>query len=142
MIRPQSSMHAARRQLAFFVLAGLLGLAVDSAILYALASWLGFYGARVLSFLAAATTTWAVNRRYTFDGHGGDKPVWRQYLQYLASMTLGGCVNYAAYAATLQWAGWSFAPLLGVALGSLAGMGFNFASARYLVFRAHRHPHA
>ena len=51
---------------------------------------------------------------------------------------MGGCVNYAAYAATLHWVPLHAAPLLGVALGSLAGMGFNFASARYLVFRAHR----
>jgi hypothetical protein len=31
---------------------------------------------------------------------------------------------------------WS--PFLGVALGSIAGLAFNFTSARYLVFKAHR----
>ena len=52
------------RSLGWFLVAGLLGLAVDVGVLYLAAPWLGWYAARALSFLAAATVTWRVNRRY------------------------------------------------------------------------------
>ena len=51
-------------------------------------------------------------------------------------MLLGGCVNYAVYAATLHWIHVPYAALLGVALGSCAGLGVNFATASRIVFRA------
>lgn len=130
---------------------GAVGFVVDAGMLYASAPVLGWYGARVLSFLAAATATWFLNRRYTFvevaaaegatsraTGAAAPKLVGRQYSQYLLSMLLGGCVNYAVYAATLHWIHGPFAALLGVALGSCAGLGVNFAAASRIVFRTTR----
>lgn len=128
------------RQLLLFAIAGVIGLAVDTAVLYALAPWLGWYAARVVSFLAAATATWWINRRHAFRAQAADAgarglPWWREYAKYLASMTVGGLANYAAYTLVLQWLYGPLAPMLGVAAGSIAGLGFNFLSARYLVFR-------
>ncbi|MDR6214293.1 GtrA family protein [Paracidovorax wautersii] len=120
-----------------FLGAGLVGLAVDIAVLYALAPALGWYAARVLSFLAAATTTWAINRRYAFQaqvpaGHTG----WaREYARYLLSMTAGGAVNYATYTLLLHTPAVPQAPWLGVAAGSATGLVFNFTAARWWVFR-------
>ena len=140
----------ARRQFLFFCVAGVAGVAgllVDMSVLYATAPLLGWYGARVLSFLTAATATWWLNRRYTFvtpvslPHARKPTPVLRQYFHYLLSMLLGGCVNYAAYVATLQWVHLPGSALLGVALGSCAGLCFNFLTARYLVFRTDRHSH-
>jgi putative flippase GtrA len=100
---------------------------------------LGWYAARVVSFLAAATTTWAFNRRYTFAASAAAaRSVWREYLGYLATMAAGAVLNYGAYVLTLHWVEGRWAAALGVALGSLAGMSANFLSARYLVFRSHR----
>lgn len=129
-----------------FCVVGAVGFVVDASVLYACAPFLGWYVARVISFLAAATATWFLNRRYTFtdldsgaQGHNSAifasrTFVWRQYWQYLLSMLLGGCVNYGVYAATLHWVYAPHAALLGVALGSCAGLVVNFLAASRLVF--------
>lgn len=126
-----------------FGLAGVLGLLVDAALLYLLAPFLGWYGARLMSFWAAASATWAVNRRYTFaDGAAPVGPaLLREYGSYLLAMLGGAAVNYGVYALTLQLLGEQafvplvWVPLIGVAAGSLAGMGINFYAARRLIFR-------
>ena len=128
-------MKAGREFLAFAIV-GAAGFVVDVAVLYLAAPLLGWYGARVLSFLAAATATWALNRRYTFRGRRSDDSVLREYLGYLATMLGGALVNYGAYVLVLHWATGPWAPAAGVALGSCAGLVVNFLSARYRVFRA------
>ncbi|RQO39865.1 GtrA family protein [Variovorax sp. KBW07] len=129
-------MKLAREFLSFAVV-GVIGLVVDVVVLYLLAPLLGWYVARVVSFLAAATTTWAFNRRYTFAARvSAEGSIWREYFSYLATMAGGAVLNYGAYVLTLHWVEGRWAAALGVALGSLAGMGANYLSARYLVFRA------
>ncbi len=123
-----------------FGLVGIAGLLVDLAVLYVAAPSLGWYSARGLSFWAAATATWWLNRHYTF-AHAAagvaQSPisVVRQYLRYLLSMTLGGSVNYLTYATVIAWWAVSAAPAIGVALGSCAGLVFNFIAAKYFIFR-------
>ena len=126
------------QRLGRFGVSGVLGFGVDAGVLYLLAPWLGWYGARVLSFWAAATATWLFNRHFTFaDGAArGGMALWREYGSYLVAMLGGAAVNYGVYALTLHLlppAPW--VPLLGVALGSCAGMVVNFAAARQVVFR-------
>jgi putative flippase GtrA len=124
------------RQLLSFAVAGVIGLAVDIAVLYLLAPTLGWYAARVLSFLAAASATWALNRRYAFASHAAVRgSIVREYLRYLATMLGGAVVNYAAYVMCLHWLAGPWTAAVGVAVGSCAGMGVNFLSARYLVFK-------
>ncbi len=125
-----------------FGLVGVGGLLVDLAVLYVAAPNLGWYGARVLSFWAAATATWWLNRHYTFASATAAAAVaesvasvGRQYLRYLLSMTLGGSVNYLTYATVIVWWTWPAAPAVGVALGSCAGLVFNFIAAKYFIFR-------
>lgn len=125
----------AARSFGWFLVAGLLGLLVDVAVLYLAAPWLGWYAARVLSFLAAATVTWQVNRRYTFADAAPRASLLREYLVYLSAMLGGAAVNYAVYVLTLHWLSGTWAAAIGVALGSAAGLVVNFVSARYLVFR-------
>jgi putative flippase GtrA len=118
-----------------FAVAGVLGLLVDIAVLYgALALGAGWIVGRLLSFLAAATATWAVNRRYTFAAT--DSP-WREWLRYLASMAGGMLLNFLAYSlvlALLPPAWWT--PGFAVACGSVAGMTVNFISAKFFVFKS------
>jgi putative flippase GtrA len=124
------------REFLSFAVVGAVGFVVDVAVLYLLAPLLGWYGARVLSFLAAATATWVLNRRYTFNGRKANASVLREYLGYLVTMLGGAVVNYGAYVLVLHWVSGAWAPAAGVALGSCAGLVVNFLSARYLVFRA------
>jgi putative flippase GtrA len=118
---------------ALFAIAGGLALLLDVAVLYLVKPWLGLYAARVLSFLAAATFTWMFNRHITFDGPRMGS-VGSEYLRYLSSMLLGGAVNYAVYAGSVQaFESIAVQPAWGVALGSLAGMVLNFLSARRIM---------
>ena len=132
-----------RGQLLRFGAVGIAGLLVDLAVLFVLAPLLGWYAGRVLSFLAAASATWWLNRRFTFatsmtnaaDATDAAQPVWQEYGRYIVSMLGGAVVNYTAYVMTLHFVTAPWAPALGVALGSLAGMSLNFVAARYFVFR-------
>ena len=129
------------RQFAGFALVGTAGLFVDLAVLYAglLLFGLGYLSARLLSFLAAATFTWYFNRRLTFAGADRRAPL-RQLLRFLAVNSLGGLVNYGVYALVMHgYTGEPWRPLLGVAMGSLSGLLFNFLGSRRLVFGAHGH---
>lgn len=121
------------RSLILFGVSGVTALLVDIGVLYFLKPLLGLYGARVCSFLCAATFTWLFNRSITFPGHK-DGSVLKEYLTYLSSMVVGGGINYLVYAISLS----SFdvvrrQPAWGVAAGSLAGLAFNYLSARRIM---------
>ncbi len=118
-----------------FVVVGAIGFGVDLGVLYLLAPYLGWYGARVVSFIAAATATWALNRHFTFSERRSGASILREYAHYLLTMVAGALVNYTAYVLTLHWVGGPLAPALGVAIGSCAGLAVNFLSARHLVFK-------
>ncbi|PHK96672.1 GtrA-like protein [Pseudoroseomonas rhizosphaerae] len=139
---PQNwSRHAALAGQAFrFGVVGTAGFVVDTATLY-LALWLGagLYGGRVLSYLAAASGNWALNRAWTFRAArrpGGHAGAARQWALFLLVNLVGFAVNYGTYAALV--ASWPLAaahPVLAVAAGSLAGMTGNFVLSRRFVFR-------
>jgi putative flippase GtrA len=128
----------AGKEFLFFAIVGVVGFGVDLAVLYLIAPLLGWYGARGVSFLAAATTTWVLNRRYTFTARESESSLLGEYAHYLLTMLGGSLVNYAVYVLTLHWLDGPFAPAAGVALGSCAGLAINFLSARYLVFKTAR----
>jgi putative flippase GtrA len=118
-----------------FAVTGVIGLGADVAVLYAaLALGAGPYAGRALSFLAAVCVTWRINRRYTFTSSGSQ---WSEWWRYLGAMSGGALLNLGAYTLAL-WllppAAW--APALGVAIGSLAGMVLNFLSAKFFVFKS------
>jgi putative flippase GtrA len=120
-----------------FGMVGIVGFIVDVAVLYLLlaTTGLGRYGARALSFLSAATTTWTLNRNFTFRGQH-DGTLWRQWAKFVAANSFGGLLNYGTYAALIAYDPLVAAhPVLGVAAGSVVGMFFNFAAAKKLVFR-------
>ena len=124
-----------RRFLRFCVV-GTLAYLVDAGVLMGLVSAAGLdpYAARVASFLAAASLTWWLNRRYTFEVK--HEPTRAEWMSYVGLMVVGAAVNYATYAAAITW--WPLARehlWIGVALGSIAGLGINFLTSSRLVFR-------
>ena len=123
-----------------FAIVGTLGFVVDAGVLaLVLQSGLaGFHAGRCLSFLAAASFTWALNRRFTFADRAASRGNrGTQWARYVAAMSAGAAVNYAVYALVLAWAGYTalIAPFA-VAAGSIAGLGVNFSAARWFVFAA------
>ena len=119
-----------------FGMVGVVGLLVDTAVLY-LGLWAGleFFAARIPSFFAAATTTWALNRAFTFR-HADHAPLHRQWAAFVAANALGGAVNYAvSVVLEASFLVVETHPVLAVAAGSLCGMVFNFAASKRLVFK-------
>ena len=53
-----------------FGIVGAAGFVVNTAAVYALRGLIGLYAAGVLAWALAATTTWWLNRSWTFAGRG------------------------------------------------------------------------
>lgn len=121
-----------------FGLVGVAGFAVDSGVLMLCLRFtpLGPYASRPLSFGAAVTTTWLLNRRFTFDSRDDPLP---EYLRFIAANSLGALVNLAVYSLFIWVVGARGGrPVLGVAAGSLCGLVVNFCLSDRLVFRQSR----
>lgn len=120
-----------------FGLVGVVGLAVDVFAVWLLIRQGGVdpYLGRVFTYLCAATTTWALNRSFTFKDASRDGPV-RQWLAFLLANSVGGIANYLTYAALVAATAFFHAyPEAATAMGSLAGMTFNFVASKRFVFK-------
>ncbi len=122
-----------------FGIVGGIGFLVDAGLLHVtLKLGFGYYGGRLVSFLAAATATWILNRSFTFRRESSSAERTHpagEWLAYLGLMVIGGVVNYGTYAASIELSELVRRyPALGVALGSIAGMAINFWSAKTMVF--------
>lgn len=125
------------KELALFGVAGTAGFLIDSAVLYLLKGTLGLYGARASSFLCAVIGTWLINRRLTFRHSPSNLSLHKEFAKYLIMMLLGGTANYAVYALSVYANSTVHEhPVIGVALGSLAGMVINYAQMKFLLFKA------
>jgi len=116
---------------------GVVGLLADMAALIVATKLLhlDLYSGRVFSYLIAATTTWALNRRFTFAADP-QTSAFKQWAKFIAANAIGGIVNYAVYAAIVTFTALGSAwPLLGVAAGSIAGIAFNFTVSKRWVFK-------
>lgn len=125
-----------QRQLGWFVVAGSVGFIVDAAVLQLVVNaGLGPYSGRIISYLVAATATWWLNRRYTFRSPSSGRELPREWLRYVLANAVGGGVNYLVYAlAVAQWSLVRDHLVVGVALGSIAGLGVNFIANKHWVF--------
>jgi putative flippase GtrA len=116
-------------------LVGSIGFVADATVLHLLVGrgWDAYLG-RLASFLCAGTVTWALNRRFTFQMPPGRR-LHREWTRYLALNGIGAGINYAVYAACLLTLDVVRAHLvLGVAAGSVAGLGFNFVACNLWLF--------
>lgn len=125
------------RQALRFAAVGVVGFFVDAGVLMAARALLGMdlYTARALSYIAAATSTWAMNRTFTFKEHAS--AAWlKEWARFFAANLVGGGVNLGVYAALVKYVPLVYQhPVLGVAAGSLSGMCVNFVLSRVYVFR-------
>ena len=123
-------------QLIRFGMAGVAGFAVDAGVLQAtLALGMSFYLGRAISFIAAATATWLINRRITF-AHAGQRPAsFQEWWRYVGAMMVGGAVNYLVSVLMFQGVLKSDprSAIIAVAVGSIAAMAVNFIAARAII---------
>ncbi len=118
-----------------FGMVGLVGLCVDTAIVYALRYSLGLYGAALVSYLVAASVTWFLNRHWTFKGRGGGQ-IHRQWALFLLANLGGFLLNRGAYALLVTFVPLcARQPVYAILAGMLAGMTSNFMLSRNVVFR-------
>lgn len=127
-------------QFLLFCIGGVIGFVVDAGVLRVLVSVFGLnaYGARLISFLAAATATWIWNRNATFSGTR-NFGLLGEWGRYLFAMSGGFVVNYSTYALvyTLLPLAQRF-PEIAVAAGSVGGLVVNYAASRMWIYRAQR----
>lgn len=95
-----------------------------------------FFAARLLSFLAAVSVTFVLNKYWTFRD-AAPAPILLQFAQFLAANSIGGAVNYAV---STSFYFFFLAPSnhfiwLSLLLGSGAGFVFNFIMSNRFVFR-------
>jgi putative flippase GtrA len=123
-----------------FAVIGALGLPVDAGVLWLMTHEAGLdpYSGRVVSWLCAATFTWTGNRYFTFRHRRarGLPGAGKEWLRFLAANAVGGLVNVGLYATLVRYAPPPFDNIyLALVVGVLAGLVFNFALSRLLVFK-------
>jgi putative flippase GtrA len=123
-----------------FVLVGGVGFVIDGSILVALVSgagWLPWEG-RAISFPVAVSVTWWLNRRLAFKGRGmSDRRT--EYAAYVTVQLLGAAINLAVFGLCLRVLPWLAEwPLIPFAVGSAVALVFNYAGARFTIYRRPR----
>ncbi len=118
-----------------FAVVGVIGFGVDGLSLTLLmALGLPPLIARPPAFLIAVTATFLLNRVFTFADRRATS-VQGEAAGYLAVQVVGALINYGVFAAVLGLVP-AIHPLLALAAGSIAGMVFNFAVLRTLVYKS------
>jgi putative flippase GtrA len=121
-----------------FSIIGVIGFIVDSTALLIAINFLGLnlYSGRVFSFFVAATATWALNRTFTFTA-ADSRPLIVQWARFIGANAIGGAVNYGIYAALVTFVPFiATRPVIGVAVGAVFGLAFNFTVSKFWVFKA------
>lgn len=131
-----------------FAVVGGIGFLVDAGVLTALVNGFGInpYAARAVSFAAAVTATWWLNRSWTFGNRNeacGDVPkatgvvsrIAAEYARYVGVQTTGALINLGVYALCVA-ADPALAayPILPLAAGSAVALLYNYAASRRFVF--------
>ena len=139
-------MRSSSRRATFFRFAcvgGTIAL-IDAGLLYLLKDLPGFnaYIARVFSYTAAMSAGYVLNRYFTFHHIEKGRALLDELLRFLSVHAIGGVLNFGVFALvvffgeqadlTRFWTG--VMPLIGVWIGGLFGMTFNFLFSSKLVF--------
>jgi putative flippase GtrA len=119
-----------------FVLVGSVGFTIDGGIMLLLMKFgHSVIEARLTSFAAAVTVTWALNRVWTFSAtRRGNKR--REYLYYLATQLVGAAINLAIFLVCLSlFPALGAYPLIPFVFGASAALIFNYNVSKHFVFR-------
>ncbi|WP_051149788.1 GtrA family protein [Methylohalobius crimeensis] len=121
------------RQFLRFAWVGVLGFGVNGGGVAWLSPHIGPLWAQAVGFPLAATFTWWLNRHFTFGP--SERSLRREWAYYVSANGIGWLANNGSYVLLVtQSALFHRYPVLAVAVGSVAGMFFNFGLSRYFVF--------
>jgi putative flippase GtrA len=136
------SITATRHSFLAFGAVGVAGFVVDASVMTLLVErfmWHPVQG-RAVSFPLAVTTTWLLNRSFTFRGSGGLRSRSAEYAGYFATQIVGAVVNLGAFLACLAiWPSLIIVPFVPLAVGSIVALLLNFSLLRGIVYRDKRH---
>lgn len=123
-----------------FAIIGSIGFVVDGGILTVLNGFFGFdlLVSRLVSYSAAVTVTWYLNRQQTFFGTR-DKRAALEWSRYAAINSIGALLNMGVF----FWLVHRFSlladmPLLPLAIAASIALVFNFLASKHIVFRRQR----
>ena len=123
------------QQFARFGTVGVAGAIVDITTVYAAMATLGLYLSGLLAYFLAVTTTWALNRAWTFAGRGSGSLL-RQWLLFVAANGVGFVLNRGTFFTLVTVLPvCAQHPVIAVLAGVGAGMFANFNLSRSVVFR-------
>ena len=123
-------------QFTVFGMVGVVGFVVDTAVVYAARDAMGLYVAGVFAYAVAVTTTWWLNRIWTFRGLGRAGPVHRQWAVFALASLPGLILNLGTYFLLVTVVPLCAThPVIAIAAGAVAGMFANFTLSRTVVFR-------
>jgi len=124
------------QQFARFGTVGVAGAIVDITTVYAAMAALGLYLSGLLAYFMAVTTTWALNRAWTFAGRGGGGSLLRQWLLFVAANGVGFVLNRGTFVVLVMLLPvCAQYPIIAILAGVGAGMFANFNLSRSVVFR-------
>jgi putative flippase GtrA len=134
-------MLATGRQAGSFAVIGGIGFVVDGGILTILNSVydVALLSARLVSFSAAVTTTWYLNRRRTFADRKNEKVV-SEWGRYAAVNSIGSILNMGIFFWLIaQNDALARMPLIPLGIAASVALVFNFIASKYVVFGASSH---
>lgn len=116
---------------------------IDVVVLYLLLSLeLNEYLSRTISLSMSMAAGYTLNRYFTFHHLETGRALWHSLLRHYSGHSIGGMINMAVFAVVLivgqamggEVEASAALPLLGVWIGGMAGMTFNFFFSKNLVF--------
>jgi putative flippase GtrA len=120
---------------------------LDVGVLYLLKDLPGFnaYIARVFSYTAAMSAGYVLNRYFTFHHIERGRVLLDELIRFFSVHALGGVLNFGVFALVVFFGEqadlnrfWdAVMPLIGVWVGGLIGMTFNFLFSSKFVFNEH-----
>ncbi len=122
------------RQLFSFGWVGAIGFVVDALVFTIVNIFVqNLYLSRLISYLAAASSNWFLNRKFTFGA--SDRSPLHEWGRFLLLQLGGGAVNYGVYAWLIgAYEFFRGFPVAAIAIGSIAAMGVNFTTAKLFVY--------
>jgi putative flippase GtrA len=119
-----------------FGVVGVVGFVVDTAALYAIRAPAGLYVGGAIAYLVAVTTTWWLNRIWTFRAVDTVHSAHHQWARFVLANLPGLALNLGTYFTLVALSATCAAiPVIAVAAGAVAGMFANFFLTRAVVFR-------
>ncbi len=118
-----------------FGLVGVLGLAAELAVFYALRHTAGLLAAGLAGYAASATLTWWTNRNWTFQATSAGGTRRSQWARYALANAPGFALNRTVFFGLVSvLAVCARYPFLAAGAGSLTGLVSNYSFSRTLVF--------